>query len=274
MDTVVLDHRGEFVAFFRCLDMLCYAIMIQQYYQDPVILLLLFKIFVQLSYLTPKPFLQFSTFPLFYPLLVSFVISAISRLVFGLPSPSESLNGYLYGGSIINFIGEKAVSSCSVIILSDFFLFVIQIFMALVLISSNQKALRIALNQNSDRTRRPGLRQALSEQTENDHDRQQFPDNEQRQTLLRTQSDVERIRLFTRLSQSIHSLQNGTSVYPFTNLTALERPNAELHSSIPVIEIKLSDWKRLFWKMDPLSEHSSLNTTLENHSTHSESRTY
>ncbi|WBW73015.1 Golgi Dsc E3 ligase complex subunit Dsc4 [Schizosaccharomyces osmophilus] len=267
MNTIVLDHRGEFLSFFRCLDMLCYAIIIQQYYQDPVIFLLLFKIFVQLSYLTPKPFLQFSSFPLFYPLLISFAISLFSRFLFSLPIPGESLDGYLYGGSIINFIGEKAVSSYSSLILSDFFLFLLQIFMALALVSVNQKDLRAFLNRNSDGTDRPPLGQAPSVERDSDRNEQQSLDDGQRHTLLRNQTEVERQQLFTRFSQSIRSLRNGMSAYPFANSIPLARSSAGC-SIVPTIEIKKSDWKHLFWKVDPLSEFSSLNASQGNDSAH------
>ncbi|EPX75312.1 uncharacterized protein SOCG_04555 [Schizosaccharomyces octosporus yFS286] len=259
MNTIVLDHRGELLSFFRCLDMLCYAVIIQQYYKDPVILLLLLKVFVQLSYLTPKPFLQFSSIPLFYPLLVSFFISLLSRLLFSLPSPGEGLDGYLYGGSIIDFIGEKAVSSYSSLILSDFFLFILQTFMALTLVSSNQKAFRASVNQNSNETTPPPLSQTYPEQRGSDQSDQHSVDGEQRQTLLRSQVERERQQLFTRFSQSIRSLRSGMSAYPFANSVPLARSSSG-SSTIPTIEIKKSDWKHLFWKVDPLAEISSLNT--------------
>lgn len=87
-------------------------------------------------YLTPKPedFLRLmpAPRPQMYTIFGSNIICMLIHLVFALPEASETMRGYLHGGVIIDFIGQKAPTSRFGLLLLDCTILVLQCVMCAV----------------------------------------------------------------------------------------------------------------------------------------------
>lgn len=180
-------------------------------------------------------------------------------MFFNLPTAGESLDGYLYGGSIINFIGEKNESSRIDFITSDLVLFCLQIFMALILIASNKRPTQASHIQASQ----SGLSNVDGDEepsdliTEDSRDTQQG----QRQEDLQRQLENERSRLIARFSHSLYSFQHGLSFgSPQNRNTPLQRQSADSYSTPVCIEVDSEDWKDLVWKSQYATENANTNS--------------
>jgi hypothetical protein len=88
---------------------------------------------VQYMYLTPKPedFVKLmpSPRPHIYTLVVSNVICMLLHLLLALPEASETMRGYLHGGVIIDFVGQKAPTSRLGLLLLDCLVLILQCIM-------------------------------------------------------------------------------------------------------------------------------------------------
>lgn len=87
-------------------------------------------------YLTPKPedFLKLmpAPRPQIYTVFASNVICMLLHLLLALPEASETMRGYLHGGVIIDFVGQKAPTSRVGLLLLDCLVLVLQCVMCAV----------------------------------------------------------------------------------------------------------------------------------------------
>lgn len=97
---------------------------------------LVMRSLVQYMYLTPKPedFLRLmpAPRPQMYTIFGSNIICMLLHLLFALPEASETMRGYLHGGVIIDFIGQKAPTSRIGLLLLDCMVLVLQCVMCAV----------------------------------------------------------------------------------------------------------------------------------------------
>jgi hypothetical protein len=91
---------------------------------------------VQYMYLTPKPedFLKLmpAPRPQIYTVLASNVLCMLLHLLLALPEASETMRGYLHGGVIIDFVGQKAPTSRLGLLLLDCLVLMLQCVMCAV----------------------------------------------------------------------------------------------------------------------------------------------
>lgn len=91
---------------------------------------------VQYMYLTPKPeeFVKLMPppRPQMYTVFGSNIICMLVHLVFALPEASETMRGYLHGGVIIDFIGQKAPTSRFSLLLLDCVILTLQCVMCAI----------------------------------------------------------------------------------------------------------------------------------------------
>lgn len=85
---------------------------------------------VQYMYLTPKPeeFVKLMPppRPQMYTVFGSNAICMLVHLIFALPEAGETMRGYLHGGVIIDFIGQKAPTSRISLVLLDCLILILQ----------------------------------------------------------------------------------------------------------------------------------------------------
>lgn len=91
---------------------------------------------VQYMYLTPKPedFLKLmpAPRPQIYTVFASNVLCMLLHLLLALPEASETMRGYLHGGVIIDFVGQKAPTSRLGLLLLDCLVLMLQCVMCAV----------------------------------------------------------------------------------------------------------------------------------------------
>lgn len=94
------------------------------------------RAFVQYMYLTPKPE-EFARLippprPQMYTVFGSNMICMLVHLVSALPEAGETMRGYLHGGVIIDFIGQKAPTSRLSLLLLDCLILILQCVMCAI----------------------------------------------------------------------------------------------------------------------------------------------
>ncbi|KAK2610928.1 hypothetical protein N8I77_004315 [Diaporthe amygdali] len=118
------------------LDVLVFAELCVLYYMDCSFARLVLRSLVQYMYLTPKPedFLKLmpAPRPQIYTVFASNVICMLLHLLLALPEASETMRGYLHGGVIIDFVGQKAPTSRVGLLLLDCIVLVLQCVMCAV----------------------------------------------------------------------------------------------------------------------------------------------
>lgn len=91
---------------------------------------------VQYMYLTPKPedFLKLmpAPRPQIYTVFGSNILCMLLHLLLALPEASETMRGYLHGGVIIDFVGQKAPTSRLGLLLLDCLVLILQCVMCAV----------------------------------------------------------------------------------------------------------------------------------------------
>lgn len=91
---------------------------------------------VQYMYLTPKPeeFVRLmpAPRPQMYIIFGSNILCVLFHLLFALPEASEVMRGYLHGGAIIDFVGQKAPTSKLSLVLLDCVVLALQCLMCAV----------------------------------------------------------------------------------------------------------------------------------------------
>lgn len=103
---------------------------------------LLIRALLQYMYLTPKPseFLKLlpAPRPQMYTIFGANLICMLSHIVLALPEASETMRGYLHGGVIIDFIGQKAPTSRIGLLLLDVGVLVLQCVMCAVWVEKDK----------------------------------------------------------------------------------------------------------------------------------------
>lgn len=97
---------------------------------------LVMRALVQYMYLTPKPeeFVKLMPppRPQMYTVFGSNAICMLVHLIFSLPEAGETMRGYLHGGVIIDFIGQKAPTSRLSLVVLDCLILVLQCIMCAI----------------------------------------------------------------------------------------------------------------------------------------------
>ncbi|KAG8165026.1 hypothetical protein KVR01_005301 [Diaporthe batatas] len=109
---------------------------------------------VQYMYLTPKPedFLKLmpAPRPQIYTVLGSNILCMLLHLLLALPEASETMRGYLHGGVIIDFVGQKAPTSRLGLLLLDCLVLVLQCVMCAVWLEKDRlKKIEVTLRSVS-----------------------------------------------------------------------------------------------------------------------------
>ncbi|KAE8415770.1 hypothetical protein BDV36DRAFT_218564 [Aspergillus pseudocaelatus] len=105
----------------RDLDILIYCQLSALYYMDCSIILFAIRAIVQLIFFTPKapPFDPTRNQPFIGAIFASNVFCMIHHKFFDQPEAGEATRGYLHGGLLIDFIGQKAPVSVARLLMSD-----------------------------------------------------------------------------------------------------------------------------------------------------------
>ncbi|KAE8148666.1 hypothetical protein BDV25DRAFT_157888 [Aspergillus avenaceus] len=105
----------------RDVDILIYCQLSALYYMDCSIILFAIRAIVQLIFFTPKapPFDPTRNQPFIGAIFASNLFCMVHHNFFGQPEAGEATRGYLHGGLLIDFIGEKAPVSVVRLLLSD-----------------------------------------------------------------------------------------------------------------------------------------------------------
>ncbi|OBT45376.1 hypothetical protein VE00_04037 [Pseudogymnoascus sp. WSF 3629] len=113
------------------LDMLIYAELCFMYYNDCSLFRFLLRSITQLVFLSPaaKPPPIPGPRPFIPALLSTNMLCAFLHLVTARPSGSELTRGYLHGGIIVDFIGQRAPSTKAVLVGLDILILVLQLVM-------------------------------------------------------------------------------------------------------------------------------------------------
>jgi len=150
------QKREEFVRdILMKLDFLIYAELCILYYLDCSFVRLLMRTLAQVVFLTPKP-PYLPPVPAQRPYIGAFVgtntICILFHLFTSLPQAGEITRGYLHGGLILDFIGQKASDSRLRLVLMDLLIMGLQCFMLAVEIERLRlkDILSQANNSNSD----------------------------------------------------------------------------------------------------------------------------
>ncbi|KAF3762404.1 DUF1746-domain-containing protein [Cryphonectria parasitica EP155] len=136
------------------LDVVVFAELCALYYMDCSFARLVLRSSIQYLYLTPKPedFLKLvpAPRPQIYTILASNILCILSHLIFSLPQGSETMRGYLHGGVIIDFIGQKAPTSRLGLLLLDCLILLLQCIMCAVSVEKDRlKQIEITLRRVS-----------------------------------------------------------------------------------------------------------------------------
>ncbi|KAB8229217.1 DSC4 family protein [Aspergillus alliaceus] len=115
----------------RDLDVLIYCQLSALYYMDCSIVLFAIRAIVQLIFFTPKapPFDPTRNQPFIGAIFISNAFCMIHHKFFGQAEAGEATRGYLHGGLLIDFIGQKAPVSVTRLLLSDLLVLVLDLVM-------------------------------------------------------------------------------------------------------------------------------------------------
>ncbi|KAK3299009.1 uncharacterized protein B0H64DRAFT_430096 [Chaetomium fimeti] len=94
------------------LDMMVFVYICTLYYMERSLLRFLLRLAPHYSFLTPKDGLLLpAEHPHIYTIFIPSVLCILAHIFFGLPEAGEATRGYLHGGVIIDFIGQKPPTS-------------------------------------------------------------------------------------------------------------------------------------------------------------------
>ncbi|KAI9370726.1 hypothetical protein BJX61DRAFT_514388 [Aspergillus egyptiacus] len=115
----------------RDLDILIYCELSALYYLDCSIVLFAIRAIVQLIFFTPKapPFDPTRNQPFIGAIFVSNLFCMFFHNFFDQPEADETTRGYLHGGIVIDFIGQKAPVSVARLLLNDLLVMVLNMVM-------------------------------------------------------------------------------------------------------------------------------------------------
>ncbi|KAF7157584.1 hypothetical protein CNMCM6106_003391 [Aspergillus hiratsukae] len=115
----------------RDLDILIYCELSALYYMDCSVILFAIRAIVQLIFFTPKapPFDPTRNQPFIGAIFVSNIFCMIFHNFFSRPEAGEATRGYLHGGLLIDFIGQKAPISLFRLLSLDFLVLILDLVM-------------------------------------------------------------------------------------------------------------------------------------------------
>ncbi|PKX91871.1 DSC4 family protein [Aspergillus novofumigatus IBT 16806] len=115
----------------RDLDILIYCELSALYYMDCSVILFAIRAIVQLIFFTPKapPFDPTRNQPFIGAIFVSNIFCMIFHNFFSRPEAGEATRGYLHGGLLIDFIGQKAPISLFRLLSLDFLVLILDFVM-------------------------------------------------------------------------------------------------------------------------------------------------
>ncbi|KAH6854482.1 hypothetical protein B0I37DRAFT_362101 [Chaetomium sp. MPI-CAGE-AT-0009] len=94
------------------LDMMVFVYICTLYYMERSLLRFLLRLAPHYSFLTPKDGLLLpAEHPHIYTIFIPSVLCILTHIFFSLPEAGEATRGYLHGGVIIDFIGQKPPTS-------------------------------------------------------------------------------------------------------------------------------------------------------------------
>ncbi|TLD22695.1 hypothetical protein PspLS_07575 [Pyricularia sp. CBS 133598] len=149
-----LQRKFQFMtSLMMDLDSLVYAEICLLYYMDVSIFRLLIRLAVQSFFLSPKSDEFVLLMPTHRPhtaaVLVPNLFCMLMHLLWALPKGSEASRGYLHGGVVIDFIGEKAPTSKLKLLLLDAVILTLQCVM--VAVHSERERLRAVVKPRVSR---------------------------------------------------------------------------------------------------------------------------
>ncbi|KAK4240668.1 DSC E3 ubiquitin ligase complex subunit 4 [Achaetomium macrosporum] len=104
-----LAKKLEFISHLqKNLDMIVFVYICTLYYMECSLFRFLLRLLPHYSFLTPKDGLLLpAEHPHIYTIFVPSVLCMLAHIFFALPEAGEATRGYLHGGVIIDFIGQK-----------------------------------------------------------------------------------------------------------------------------------------------------------------------
>ncbi|KAM3420342.1 hypothetical protein BST61_g3623 [Cercospora zeina] len=113
----------------RNLDILIYAELSTIYYMDCQVTLFFLRAFIQFLFLTPKPaiFQELPDRSFLGSIMGPNLLCMLLHCFLATPSAGEATRGYMHGGLIMDFIGQRGPSSKMHLLLLDFVLLGLQI---------------------------------------------------------------------------------------------------------------------------------------------------
>ncbi|KAL8950751.1 MAG: hypothetical protein Q9222_003225 [Ikaeria aurantiellina] len=158
---IVKKHKARFLAhFIRQLDVLIYLQLSVLYYMDCSFLSFLARAMNQAFYFTPKP-------PGMNPVIVGnrpqiviiFGLNLLSMFFHSIyipPTAGEAMRGYLHGGILIDFVGQKSPVPRARLIMSDLLVLSLQLVVLSVTLEKNKLGDPLALSAEGIQSRDEG----------------------------------------------------------------------------------------------------------------------
>ncbi|EEB06614.1 fungal protein [Schizosaccharomyces japonicus yFS275] len=146
MEIVRIHTRRELVEMLQSLNLICFVLIFIQYNKDLLFFSFVLKCFYQWLLLKACNYLKNSAqSAIIYllPVFTFYTIIAITLLsiwIYGPPIPFERSDGYLYGGMIVNFVGEQAASSIMDMLKLNVVLWLLQFLILVLLAAVNNRA--------------------------------------------------------------------------------------------------------------------------------------
>ncbi|KAF2454298.1 hypothetical protein BDY21DRAFT_366388 [Lineolata rhizophorae] len=186
--TVVRANRLKHVEdLLRNLDILIYAQLSAIYYMDCSFLRFLVRAVVQFAMLTPKPaiFPEPPNRPFIGAIGGTNFLCLVLHLYFARPSAGEVTRGYLHGGLLIDFIGQRGPTSKLHLICLDLSVFLLQVIMLSVFLKRLKLKERLEAGSGETRPQRNG-NQVGAALTDISSSNRQDVDSEERGLLRRS----------------------------------------------------------------------------------------
>ncbi|KAK3311260.1 uncharacterized protein B0T15DRAFT_68071 [Chaetomium strumarium] len=167
-----LAKKLEFISHLqKSLDMIVFAYICTLYYMECSFFRFVLRLLPHYSFLTPKDGLLLpAEHPHIYTIFVPSVLCMLAHILFALPEAGEATRGYLHGGVIIDFVGQKPPTTKLAFLFLD-------------LVILGAQCLMLAVHQERERLKKivvPSLRtlhfsggqtgQAVTQESTQDHD--------------------------------------------------------------------------------------------------------
>ncbi|KAK4099797.1 DUF1746-domain-containing protein [Parathielavia hyrcaniae] len=154
----------------KTLDMIVVAYICTLYYMECSLFRFLIRLCPHYSFLTPRDEVRLpGGQPPIYLVLAPSVLCILAHLSFALPDAGEATRGYLHGGVIIDFIGQKPPRSRLAFLLFDLVILAVQCLMLAVL-QEQEKLKKAVLPRARPVGDQTGQAPAPAPETTQDHD--------------------------------------------------------------------------------------------------------